>query len=159
VGVGWYALRQGWGGVLAPLAAPAAAGTAAASAFTLPTAYVLGSRAVGIAEAITWAVPFLPVLAAVGWWSARRGSPLRLLGSSVAVTLLAYCFVRFDQGHGWGFRYLHAAWGALPLLAAAALVAPAAARWRSAVLAGALLAIPAANGLRAAQVGSFVREH
>jgi len=30
--------------------------------------------------------------------------------------------VSFDQGYGWGARYVHSAWAALPLLAAAAMV-------------------------------------
>ncbi len=30
-----------------------------------------------------------------------------------------------DQGHGWGYRYFHSAWMALPLLATAALFGPA----------------------------------
>jgi len=103
------------------------------------------------------------VLAVLGWRAEsstdrRRGSPLRLLAVSTLATLLLYCFIPFDQGHGWGYRYFHAAWAALPLLGAAALVDPRATRWRGPVLAAALLAIPAANALRAAQVHSFIAE-
>jgi hypothetical protein len=33
--------------------------------------------------------------------------------------------VPVDQGHGWGYRYFHSAWMALPLLATAAVFRPA----------------------------------
>ncbi|HEV2700987.1 MAG TPA: hypothetical protein VGV09_05100, partial [Steroidobacteraceae bacterium] len=36
-----------------------------------------------------------------------------------------YLFYPGDQGHGWGNRYFHAAWVALPMLATAAMYRPA----------------------------------
>ncbi|HEV8631812.1 MAG TPA: hypothetical protein VGV61_15965, partial [Thermoanaerobaculia bacterium] len=167
LGIGWVALRQHVGAdavaTVGAVKGAAAEGTLldrasalAGGAFSLPHRWLLRARLLGIVELVTWAAPFLPVLAIFGWRATRRGSPLRLLAASAASTLLVYCFVPFDQGHGWGYRYFHAVWGALPLLGAAALIAPRAARWRGVVLAGALLALPAANALRAAQVRSFV---
>jgi len=41
---------------------------------------------------------------------------------ALASTLLGYLFVSFDQGYGWGARYVHPAWSALPILAAAFMV-------------------------------------
>jgi hypothetical protein len=38
--------------------------------------------------------------------------------------LIGYLFFPLDQGHGWGNRYFHPAWMALPLLATAALFRP-----------------------------------
>src|SRR5438067_426521 len=59
------------------------------------------------------------------WW--RRAEPaVRLFAASALLTLAGYFFVPYDQGHGWGYRYFHASWGALPLLAACALEHPAA---------------------------------
>jgi hypothetical protein len=40
---------------------------------------------------------------------------------SAVLTFTGYLFVRFDQGHGWGYRYFHSAWGVIPILAACAL--------------------------------------
>ncbi len=159
LGVGWLPFRG-------PLASGAAAGDGLAPrvldflahVFTLPAPPLLYARLLALGELVTWAAPFLPVLAVLGWRAARRGSPLRLLAGSALATLLLYCFIPFDQGHGWGYRYFHAAWSALPLLGAAALVDPRAARWRGPVLAAALLAIPAASALRAQQVRSFIVE-
>ena len=47
---------------------------------------------------------------------------MQLFALSLASTLVGYLLVSFDQGYGWGARYVHSAWGALPLLAAAAMV-------------------------------------
>jgi hypothetical protein len=47
---------------------------------------------------------------------------------SALLTLCGYFFVPVDQGHGWGYRYIHSAWMALPLLATAALFQPVARR-------------------------------
>jgi hypothetical protein len=69
----------------------------------------------------------------------------------------AYFLVTFDQGHGWGYRYFHPAWGALPLLGAGALVhpavQPAVRRFLAASAAASLLACTA---LRFAQVRTFI---
>jgi hypothetical protein len=40
------------------------------------------------------------------------------------MALVGYVFFPLDQGHGWGNRYFHSAWMALPLLATAALFRP-----------------------------------
>jgi len=161
LGVGWLSVRRGvsFGSAVERGSLLARAGDFLAHVFTAPDGALLYSRLLGFAELITWAAPFLPVLAVLGWGAARRGSPLRLLAASALATLLVYCFIPFDQGHGWGYRYFHAAWSSLPLLGAAALVETRAARWRGPVLAAVLLALPAATALRAAQVHSFIAEH
>jgi hypothetical protein len=127
-------------------------------AFAVPGSSLLYARLLALVELVTWAAPFLPVVAVAGWRLARRGSPLRLLAGSALALLAVYCFVPFDQGHGWGYRYVHPAWSALPLLAAACLVDARWMRWRAPVLAALLLAIPASNALRAVQARSFVAE-
>ncbi len=48
-----------------------------------------------------------------------------LFAASAVVTLVGYAFFPSDQGHGWGNRYFHSAWMALPLLATAAVFRPA----------------------------------
>jgi len=110
----------------------------------------------------SWAVPGLPVLAAAGWWLGRRDSRLSLLGFSMLATMLGYLVVWFDQGFGWGARYLHPAWGTLPVLGAAALVllreAPAAARLRGYVASLAVLSLIFATGLRGVQIKEFIED-
>ncbi len=91
--------------------------------FTVPGDETLVKRIGEQVRLWSWAFPGLPLLALAGWWTARRRNPgLQLLALSLASTLLGYLFVSFDQGYGWGARYVHSAWGALPILAAAAMV-------------------------------------
>jgi hypothetical protein len=89
--------------------------------FELPDASVWLARIAGVAKIWLWAVPGLMILAVVGAWKGRRNPLLRLFAFSALLTLLGFIFVPVDQGHGWGYRYFHTAWIALPLLAAAAL--------------------------------------
>jgi hypothetical protein len=112
--------------------------------FRPPDRYLLLSRLAGLVKIGVWAAPGLIVFAWLGWRrvaalkrspdaasenndseevsgevSARdRNSYLWLLGASVATNFGIYLFIRFDQGHGWGFRYMHQTWLAWPILAA-----------------------------------------
>lgn len=108
-------------------------------AFAPPSLAIWIARLAGMSKLVVWAVPALPVLAWGGAKIARHslanslvsGIPsgplletrwLRLLIASFWTTFAIFLFVRFDQGAGWGFRYLHSAWLALPLLAALFLI-------------------------------------
>jgi hypothetical protein len=93
--------------------------------FSLPDATVVIARLIGIAKIWVWAVPGLMILAVAGALRRRRDVLCRLLTTSALLTLFGYLFVPVDQGHGWGYRYFHSAWMALPLLATAALFGPA----------------------------------
>jgi hypothetical protein len=110
-----------------------------------------------------WAVPGLLVLAAAGWWVARRDVRVRLLGLSMLATLAGYVLVGFDQGYGWGARYLHPAWGALPILASLALVHAAlergCPRLPGYVASLAVLSLVFATALRAIQIDDFLQSH
>jgi hypothetical protein len=166
LGLAWLPVRMGLQTGGAVRAAGDAGGTLLSSAarlalnaFSWPSASLLHARLLALGELVTWAAPLLPVLALFGWGATRRGSPLRLLAASATLTLALYVFVPFDQGHGWGYRYFHPAFAALPLLGAAALVNRRASNWRATVLAATLLAVPLANGLRAWQVAGFIAEH
>jgi len=64
------------------------------------------------------------LLAAAGAIRWRRDALCRLFAASALLTLFGYFLVPVDQGHGWGYRYFHSAWMALPLLATAALFRP-----------------------------------
>jgi len=129
--------------------------------FTVPDDYTLLSRAAEQARLWSWSVPGLPFLALAGWWMARHNAELNLLAWSLASTLLGYLFVNFDQGYGWGARYVHSAWGVLPILASVAMVSvadPAAARLRGYVVRLALLSLVFATALRLFQIHLFIDE-
>jgi hypothetical protein len=93
--------------------------------FSLPDARVVLARLIGIAKIWVWAVPGLLILAVTGAVRWRREVPCLLLTTSALLTLFGFFLVPVDQGHGWGYRYFHSAWVALPLLATAALFRPA----------------------------------
>src|SRR5207244_7399227 len=105
-----------------------------------------------------WTVPGLPALMVAGWWLARRQVPLRLLGLSFAATLAGYLIVWFDQGYGWGVRYLHPALGALPILGAAAIVMLESEALRRYAAAAALLSLALATPFRWTQIEWFMSE-
>jgi hypothetical protein len=124
LGVGWFVftghLRQ------AGLPAPSGGGSLAGmwqslSVFSFPDETIVLARMIGIAKTWVWAVPGLVILAAAGAWKGWSHPALRLLAVSALLTALGYFLVPVDQGHGWGYRYFHTAWIALPLLAAGAL--------------------------------------
>jgi quinol-cytochrome oxidoreductase complex cytochrome b subunit len=83
-----------------------------------------------------------------------------LLGLSMASTVVGYMVVWFDQGFGWGARYLHPAWGTLPILGAAALTLvrepSTRTRLRGYVASVILLSLVLATALRGAQIQGFV---
>lgn len=135
------------------------------AAFALPSSTILLARLMGIAKIWMWAVPGLLLLATAGAWRSRHHPACRLLAASAVATLIGYLFVPVDQGHGWGFRYFHSAWIALPILAAAALKpgAPgerasvfADAGTRTFVAACALMMLVAGTGFRALQMQGFI---
>ena len=131
------------------------------SAFTLPGPEVLWNRSLALVELGLWAVPLLLPLAVLGARRLRGRIEARLLVRSALLTLAGFFFVRYDQGHGWGFRYFHSAWGVLPLLAAGALeMAPSAqVSLRRLAIAASLGSLLLANPLRCLQVRSMIDAH
>jgi len=158
-GLGWFWIRSQVGGneETAARGLGAVASMLRRLAFELPSTESLWSRAVNLSELALWASPGLLALAGLGaaW---RRAEPaVRLISASALVTFLGYLFVPYDQGHGWGYRYFHAAWAALPLLAAAALEHPSAgAALRRMGLVAALASLLLANAMRFSQVRTFI---
>ena len=113
-----------------------------------------------LAELASWAVPLLPLLAILGAARFRAMIEVRLLSASALLTLAAYSFVTFNQGHGWGFRYFHPVWFVLPLLAAGALESvDATAPLRKLALAAALCSLALCTPLRFGQVRTFIGSH
>jgi hypothetical protein len=89
--------------------------------FTWPNATLLNMRAAGLAKMWLWTLPCLLVFAFLGRRRLGDNRHVRLLSQSAVLTFAGYLFVRFDQGHGWGFRYFQSAWGAVPILAGCAM--------------------------------------
>lgn len=171
LGLGWHIHLPD----LVSAAAPASPATAAApapaptlidvianhlrSVVTIPDARIVLARLSGLSKIWTWGAACLLVLAALGFWMARRRASVRVLAAALAITFFGYFLVPFDQGHGWGYRYIHSAWFVLPLLAAIPLAGSEGgkdedlrrmAAW--AVVLSALLA----TGLRLVQVDGFI---
>jgi hypothetical protein len=118
VGLGWLMFRSD--------IASAAHGVSVVSGvadgiFTWPDTTLLNMRAAALAKMWVWAVPCLFVFALLGGLRYRDNRHVRLLTQSAVLTFIGYLFVRFDQGHGWGYRYFHSAWGAIPILAGCAM--------------------------------------
>ena len=134
-------------------------GAAAASALVLPGAKILEARIAGLSKVWTWGSAALMVLAAYGYAAARAEPAVRVLAAALLITFLGYFLVPFDQGHGWGFRYLHSVWFVLPMLAGLALARLQDAETRNLAAWAAALSLVLANGLRISQVDSFVAKH
>lgn len=132
-------------------------------AFGLPGDEAIGNRIAEQVRLWSWAVPGLPVLALAGWWLGRRTPGVNLLALSLASTMLGFFFVTFDQGYGWGARYVHSAWGALPVLASAATVSirdpGTSISLRNYVGRAALLSLIFATALRFLQIRLFMDDH
>ena len=162
LGAGWY-----WY-VNALIQRPDAATSDVAVNVTWPTVSIVLARLAGLSKTWLWATPSLVVVALMGAFRWRQNTVCRLLALSATITLAAYLFLRPQQGHGWGFRYFHPAWLALPLLAAAALAprrrgsVPDAVNdsgLRGLVVACAVLSLVVGVGLRAFQIESFIKAH
>ena len=118
------------------------------------------SRLLGLAKLVLWAVPGLVPLAVYGSVRLRKNTPVALLVLSFVLTFVAYCFVPFSQGHGWGFRYLHSAWAILPLAGAGVLAAaPVPQRLGRLMLVAAALSLVFCTGLRFVQIHGFIAQH
>jgi hypothetical protein len=119
LGLGWLMLRADIGSAVHDLSG---LGDMANAALTWPNEILLNMRAAAAIKMLVWAPPALFLLALMGYWRHRDNRHVRLLAQSAMLTFVGYLFVRFDQGHGWGYRYFHSAWGTIPILAACAMV-------------------------------------
>lgn len=131
---------------------------------TLPDMVVLTIRLAGTIKLWLWAVPGLLLLAWLGFLSRSQNTAVRLLLASAAATYVGYFVFPFDQGHGWGYRYFHSAWGVLPVLAAAAVARSAAnvqpsTRLISVVGYLALSSLVLSTPLRLYQAEAFIDQH
>jgi len=130
-------------------------------AFSAPAPSLVSARLINLEELVLWAVPLVPFLACIAAFRRRRETSVRLLTASAAATLVGYLFVPYDQGHGWGYRYFHSAWFVLPLFAASVLDSAndEDGLLRRLTFAAALGSLLLCNGLRFAQVRTFIDDH
>lgn len=132
------------------------------SLITFPGLQTVAARIAGLSKVWSWGAACLLVLAAYGFVAGRKLAPVRVLSAALALTFFGYFLVPFDQGHGWGYRYLYPAWFVLPLFAALALDSGQAethgdlrrmAAW------AVILSAVFATGLRLVQVDAFMARH
>ncbi len=135
MGLGWLLFRSGFAS--AAHGVPAITGVVS-GVFKWPNSTMLNMRAAALAKMWLWAVPCIYVFALLGGLRYRGNRHVRLLMQSAVLTFFGYLFVRFDQGHGWGYRYFHSAWGAIPILAGCAMTDQSDAERRLVSFAGAL---------------------
>ncbi len=160
VGMGllWLGLRSE-----IALGAPGAAAMhgVASGIFVWPDVNLLNSRVAALVKMVVWAMPGLFALALYGFVRQAKDLRVRLLAASAILTFLGYLFVRFDQGHGWGYRYFHSAWGAVPILAGCAMIDRRQGNSRLASFAGAtaLLSLLAIVPFHLTQIDGFIAEH
>jgi hypothetical protein len=105
--------------------------------FSFPDKSMIDMRVAAIAKMWIWAVPCLFLFAVLGRFRRADNQHVRLLMLSAVVTFAGYVFVIFDQGHGWGYRYFHSAWGVVPILAGCAMTGRSESNGRLAAFAGA----------------------
>lgn len=109
--------------------------------FVLPDVSMLRLRSYAAWKVFIWTAPGMVLVA---FLVKPRTDLLRLLIAGFLLTYAFYFFIPFDQGHGWGYRYIHPAWGLFPIAAAvfATKGAPSAHAAVAASIAAGLLATP-----------------
>jgi hypothetical protein len=118
VGLGWLMFRSD---IASGAHGVSALSGVASGVFAWPDSASLNMRTAALAKMWLWAVPCVFLFALLGRLRHRDNRHVRLLMRSAVLTFMGYLFVQFDQGHGWGYRYFHSAWGAIPILAACAM--------------------------------------
>lgn len=126
--------------------------------FRLPTETIVLARVAGLVKIWLWSAPLLVALAWLGAREPRGDARVKLLTASALTTFFAYFAVPFDQGHGWGYRYFHPAFGTLPLLASLALIRMSQEARRMMGLA-AVMSLVLTTAMRAEQIDRFITDH
>ena len=159
IGLGWLLLKSSIGSGVYTLAG--VDGLLAHGVFTWPNLSVLNTRAASFVKMWVWAVPSLFVFAALGLVRHRENLQVRLLASSAVLTFVGYLFVTFDQGHGWGYRYFHSAWGVISILAGCAMTERSGASHKVASFAGAcaILSLVIIVPFQLNEIRQFIAQH
>ncbi len=119
IGVGAaYALGcVGWLGWMARVGATQGYGFT--TFFAFPDAKILHLDIQNLALVATWQAPLVAATAVCGLLRLRYAPPvLRDLAAGLILTMAVYAMFRFDQQHGWGYRYAYATLGNVVLVSA-----------------------------------------
>jgi hypothetical protein len=135
VGAGWLHLRDL---VTNGDAAFNVIGNTIGAGFSIPDKTMIDMRVAALVKMWIWAVPCLFLFAVLGRFRCGADQHVRLLMQSALLTFAGYLFFVFDQGHGWGYRYFHSAWGVVPILAGCAMTGRPQSRGRLTAFAGAV---------------------
>lgn len=130
-------------------------------AFRWPDSILINMRIAALVKMSVWAAPCLFACALWGATRSRVYACVSRLAWSAILTFLGYLFVGFDQGHGWGYRYIHSAWGVVPILAACAIANELRASPRVTSFAGAaaILSLLIIVPFQMWQIEQFVSQH
>jgi hypothetical protein len=158
VGLEWLTFRSDIGSGNHELATLSAVSE---GVFSWPDAALMNMRAAALVKMWVWAAPCLFLFALCGFARYRADLRVRLLASSATLTFLGYLFVKFDQGHGWGYRYFQSAWGVIPILAGCAMTERSAANTRFVTFSGAtaILSLLIIVPFQLNQIGRFISAH
>jgi len=86
--------------------------------FSLPNLRELATVWANLVRMVAWQSLALVPLMVIAWRSGKERRWQRILVASFLVSLVPYPFLMPDQGHGWGYRYLHGLIGHLVIIAA-----------------------------------------
>lgn len=115
--LGWPLLTN-WMGMQPPSANPADTdfvslwASRIQSIFALPNIDILWLRSYAAWKTLIWTAPGLLLIALL---LRPRSAIHGLLLAAFVLTFAFYFFFPADQGHGWGYRYIHPAWGLVPI--------------------------------------------
>ena len=122
-------------------------------------------RSTALLKLAAWCVPGLIVFALIGARRCWKDARIKVLAFSALLTFFGYYLFWPSQGHGWGYRYFHGAWGTLPLLACGLVAVKKAESSKKftplacAMGTLAVLSLVLLNGLRLYQVDAFIDRH
>jgi len=80
--------------------------------FIFPDMEIMRVRIYALCKTIIWSAPGLLLI----FFFIKPNTVIqRLLLACLMFSFVFYFFVPYDQGHGWGYRYVHAAWGLISI--------------------------------------------
>lgn len=80
--------------------------------FVLPGIGLLTAHSYALWKTLIWTAPGLVLTACI---TRPIKSLQKILLAAMVLTFGFYFFISFDQGHGWGYRYIHSAWALVPI--------------------------------------------
>ncbi|MEM7547449.1 MAG: hypothetical protein AAF367_18115 [Pseudomonadota bacterium] len=83
----------------------------------LPDRDALATSAANLIRLFTWQSLAIPPLLLMLFWRRSWAPLMAAMAGSILFSLLPYPFLMADQGHGWGYRYMHGLIGPLAILA------------------------------------------